>query len=501
MPGPSPNKNNNPNHPQSHSAPRGGGNNTHPQSHSAPRGSQTTTPPTSDKPHYPLPKTYPTVPGGEFGNNRGDHIHQGIDLGCPVGTDVLAAKDGKLTRREDPPGYGHYITIDHANNERTIYGHLSEYKIASGETVKKGDVIALSGGAAGAPGSGDSTGPHLHFQVEKNGTPIDPAPWLDGATTGAGTPGGNPGSTATAADLGALAKSTAFSTFLNFPGIMNNEVSLALKGERSLMNDEKLFPFVQQLCEASLRSFQSLPNGAFFAFFPDYFGGLNHRTAYWSISDLETIDATMELSDDALATHVYVVGDNNVTYNIDKIDMMQSSGVVTLFTAFQADFLSGAPVGASKVSGTDSKKSDTKVPDSMIQKDQAISFLQKYGARPHYEAAPMVQSPYFEAFLAYQRFMLLWSKQFVTTFTFTYMPELFPGGIIEFEAHGIQCYIDEVEHTCDYAEGFVTRAVLSAPAAIGKRDASGNIVRSGRTGAHEGMIRAGAIGRPTGTGA
>jgi len=457
----------------------------------APRGNQTTAPPTSNKPHYPLPRKYAVT--DEFGNDRGDHLHAGIDLSAPEGTDVLAAKDGKLTRLEDPSGYGHYVTVDHADNEQTLYGHLSAFTIASGATVKKGEIIGKSGN------TGSSRGAHLHFEVHKNGTPVDPEPWLDGAETGAGT-GGDPGSTATAADLGALAKSTAFSTFLNFPGIMNNEVSLALRGERSLMNDEKLFPFVQQLCEASLRSFQSLPNGAFFAFFPDYFGGLNHRTAYWSISDLETIDATMELSDDALATHVYVVGDNNVTYNIDKIDMMQSSGVVTLFTAFQADFLSGAPVGANKVSGSDSKESDAKVPDSMIKKDQAIAFLQKYGARPHYEQAPMVQSPYFEAFLAYQRFMLLWSKQFVTTFTFTYMPELFPGGIIEFEAHGIQCYIDEVEHTCDYAEGFVTRAVLSAPAAIGKRDASGKIVRSGRTGAHEGMIRAGAIGRPTGTG-
>jgi hypothetical protein len=49
----------------------------------------------------------------------------------------------------------------------------------------------------------------------------------------------------------------------------------------------------------------------------------------------------------------------------------------------------------------------------------------------------MVRSPYYEAFLAYQRFCLMWSRQFLTTFEFTFMPELFPGGIVAFPDHGI----------------------------------------------------------------
>ena len=78
----------------------------------------------------------------------------------------------------------------------------------------------------------------------------------------------------------------------------------------------------------------------------------------------------------------------------------------------------------------------------------------------------MIRSHYFETFLAYQLFCLMWSKQFLTTFELTFMPELFPGGLVAFPEHGIQCYVDEVNHTGDYESGFRTLAALSAPAAL-----------------------------------
>lgn len=92
----------------------------------------------------------------------------------------------------------------------------------------------------------------------------------------------------------------------------------------------------------------------------------------------------------------------------------------------------------------------------------------------------MVRSHYFETFLAYQLFCLLWSKQFLTTFEFTFMPELFPGGLVKFPEHGIQCYIDEVQHTGNYESGFQTRASLSAPTALenGNKEINGGMIRS-----------------------
>jgi hypothetical protein len=67
-------------------------------------------------------------------------------------------------------------------------------------------------------------------------------------------------------------------------------------------------------------------------------------------------------------------------------------------------------------------------------------------------------------FLAYQKFLLAWSRQFLTPFTFTFMPELFPGGKVGFPDHALQMYIEEVTHEWDYESGFMTQANLSAPA-------------------------------------
>lgn len=79
----------------------------------------------------------------------------------------------------------------------------------------------------------------------------------------------------------------------------------------------------------------------------------------------------------------------------------------------------------------------------------------------------MVRSPIFEMLLAYQQFMFAWSNQFKTPFTFTFMPELFPGGKVGFPDHGIQMYINDVSHSWDFAEGgFTTTAQLSAPSLL-----------------------------------
>jgi hypothetical protein len=266
-----------------------------------------------------------------------------------------------------------------------------------------------------------------------------------------------------------LAKSAAFATFFNLASVMDVVESQALKGERSLMNDEPLMPFVQQLTEASMRNFQSMPNGNFFAFYPDYFGGLNHRTPYWKVTDTEIIDGNINLSDDSLATHVYVVGSwfqgGNEASPIGLFtDKINAQGVITIFNAFMIDFLNGT----TDLMAKPNTKSNNLSESPLAKKANAIAFLKKYGARPHYEEMPFIKNKFYEIFLAFQRFCLLWSQQFSTEFQLTFMPELFPGGLIEFEGHDIQCYIDEVTHTCSYASGFTTTISISAPATTSK---------------------------------
>lgn len=289
------------------------------------------------------------------------------------------------------------------------------------------------------------------------------------------------------AEAESISKGAAIAAFINLPGLLETEESLALKGERSLMNDQPLLGFVEQLCQGSLRNFMSLPNGDFYAFIPDYFGGLTGRTPYWEIDDIEILNGEIQLSDEALATHVYVVGDTGIIdQEVDLFEKMQTTGVITVFNAFLADFLNGvnAPSISENGKPTDQAtqryiEEEEKVP-SLANKAKAISFLERYGARPFYEEAPYIRSHYFETFLAYQMFCLLWSKQFLTTFEFTFMPELIPGGLVAFPQHGIQCYIDEVQHSGDYESGFRTRANLSAPTAMpnGNPNVNAGMIRS-----------------------
>lgn len=127
------------------------------------------------------PTTIHTVTSG-FGQRWGK-LHDGIDIGVPIGTEVRAADGGEVSLAGPFGGYGNYVSIDHGGGLTTFYGHLSEIDVRTGQRVNKGDKIALSGN------SGHSTGPHLHFGVHKSGKPVDPRPLLRGDS-----PLGSPGS-------------------------------------------------------------------------------------------------------------------------------------------------------------------------------------------------------------------------------------------------------------------------------------------------------------------
>ncbi|MBQ9246692.1 M23 family metallopeptidase [bacterium] len=99
-------------------------------------------------------------------------FHSGIDIAVPVGTPVKAIADGKIkVATGGIKGYGNAVYINHGdiNGKRveSEYGHVSQFCVKVGQTVKKGQIIALSGGAKGAPGSGVSQGPHLHLTIRE----------------------------------------------------------------------------------------------------------------------------------------------------------------------------------------------------------------------------------------------------------------------------------------------------------------------------------------------
>ncbi len=99
-------------------------------------------------------------------------LHTGIDIGAPTGAAILAASDGTVIFADSLGGYGKAMMVDHGGGIVTLYAHNSSFVASVGKKVKRGDVIAKAGS------TGNSTGPHLHFEVRKNGAYVDPLPWL-----------------------------------------------------------------------------------------------------------------------------------------------------------------------------------------------------------------------------------------------------------------------------------------------------------------------------------
>ena len=98
--------------------------------------------------------------------------HSGIDIGVDEGTPVHAADGGVVVWSGWMGGYGYAVVIDHANGLSTLYGHNSELAVDEGQSVAKGQVISYAGS------TGNSTGPHVHFEVRVNGDPVDPMGYL-----------------------------------------------------------------------------------------------------------------------------------------------------------------------------------------------------------------------------------------------------------------------------------------------------------------------------------
>lgn len=104
-------------------------------------------------------------------------MHDGIDFAAKVGTKVYATADGVIKSAAHGHGYGNLIKIDHGFGYQTRYAHLSKFLVKRGEHVKRGQVIGLVGN------TGLSTGPHLHYEVRKNGKTINPINYFHGDLT------------------------------------------------------------------------------------------------------------------------------------------------------------------------------------------------------------------------------------------------------------------------------------------------------------------------------
>ena len=114
--------------------------------------------------HFIWPSVFQAISGGDFKEG-----HPGIDLAVPTGSAVYAADTGLVIFAGwSSLGYGNTIVIDHGNGYKTLYAHLSQVSQYCGAIVKAGQVIGLSGS------TGNSSGPHLHFEVRVPGGYLNP---------------------------------------------------------------------------------------------------------------------------------------------------------------------------------------------------------------------------------------------------------------------------------------------------------------------------------------
>lgn len=418
-----------------------------------------------------------------------------MDMTVPYGTPVFAPFNGKIIKAgvlnsKNPLLEGIRIGLQGDGGYSAYLAHLSSISVKEGDTVVGGQQIGLSG-KAGID--------HLHFGMAKGpydapyGAGIDPTPFLTGASTnvsagdgGTGTGSGADGSGSGNSVQDAL--NAAFNVSFNFPGSLAD--SLILRGVRALENDVPLINSVAEVTKASMRSFSSLPNGAFVAWYPDYFN-LSKRTAWLKVSPMELKSCTIDLSDKSLTTHVYILG-NTQGLGADPaaaaastwLEKLKGTGVVTieqskildsfLGSGFE-DYLDlldydGLPVNNKRNVSTKNKKGKkvTREVEDQLDKDKSapLAFLERYGARPYLEQNLTIRHPLFEFFYAYHTFIQKWAQQFISKIELTFMPELFPGMIIEIDdphKRNITFYVQDVTHNFSYQNGFNTTATLIAP--------------------------------------
>ncbi|WP_308198001.1 M23 family metallopeptidase [Saccharopolyspora soli] len=108
---------------------------------------------------------------GEISSGFGERwgtVHKGVDIANDIGTPIRASSSGTVIDSGPASGYGLWIRISHQRDIVSIYGHIDESFVEVGQQVRAGQLIATMGDR------GESTGPHLHFQVEVSGVPVDP---------------------------------------------------------------------------------------------------------------------------------------------------------------------------------------------------------------------------------------------------------------------------------------------------------------------------------------
>ena len=274
-----------------------------------------------------------------------------------------------------------------------------------------------------------------------------------------------------------------------FASFVDAGTANALTGNRALANDVKLSDAVFTACKSSLREYCSAPNGAFVAWYPDYWG-VAGNDIFYDIEDIELKDLKITQSDNTFYSHVYCPV---VNYDGSSIDYRLTQAVVSI----ESDVVQKMEQAASTDQNLKNEDNERLIPEASdkvsailkrlinIPEDEEWKYTPKelyrrYGARPCKTAsiggeaklievpgegkdgtAPSHIMPYLYALYT---FMNNWAEQNHVDITITFNPEIFPGARIRVKSFGISCYVQNVTHTMSYTNGFTTTLSCIAPA-------------------------------------
>jgi murein DD-endopeptidase MepM/ murein hydrolase activator NlpD len=398
---------------------------------------------------FPLPPEFQGTYNDNFGDDRSwnrspdaaDKTHDGIDINCPVGTPIFAIRDGTIIQANATlgNGAGRRITLVDGDGNHFKYFHLQTISVTEGQEVRAGQQM----GTTGRSGASDTSySPHLHIEMrpgggeEQNIFPV--------LTGGAAPSGGTSGSTSSTSFLSA-----------EFLTSQVQEESTVFAGIRRLMNDggNNIHQLVSDLFGSSMRSYCSAPNGDIIAWFPDYFD--NYGTAGKAvIEDIELIDFTINLSDTGMVTHQFVTGTYEGLHdeaNPNDISLRYNShGIASIDFPEILRALFGEDAGI----WTD--------PEAIYK---------RFGARPNSEGiSALIRDPGSgssgEFFYAVHQFMFNWAALFSASVQVSFMPELWPGMLMQIPSQGLQVYVQQVTHSWNMQTGFTTSAQVIAPSGL-----------------------------------
>jgi cell wall-associated NlpC family hydrolase len=248
-------------------------------------------------------------------------------------------------------------------------------------------------------------------------------------------------------------------------------LSQALTGIKSLMNDQPLLPYLKNLFSATMRSFCSAPNGDLIAWFPDYYG-LWNTAAKMVVQPIEVKDFNVDWDDSFFVTHQFVAttpqggaGQNALNLATGQVSSLVGASLDPLVVAQNLSYTRGI----ASIDIPAMMYALFKISPTTTQAQEFSKWIyQRFGARPDFQQIPNMVGPSAQFFASMYYFMRQWAYQYNADVPLTFMPELFPGMLLQIPAFSFQGYVNQVVHEFQFGDDgyFNTSVNISAPARL-----------------------------------